>query len=416
MRILFMPVGCIFLVGSVAVATQDSSPNRAAQTLRPTATPASVTVPLIFEDNRVFVELAFRRADGSFRKARTWVDTGGGWFAVTERLAKDIGAERKGEPFREEEGEAVDIAPPAVYLGSLPLDLSSAHVVAKLGADRIDLGVEAEAFLPARVLMHYQVVFDYPARRFTLARPGVLRPRGRPISSLVQKESGFPRIEIEIDGKAYGFLLDTGAAYTMVSRDLLDRLATEHPSWPQLTGAVGEANMLGNNDTGALMVRLDKIRWGPFEIGSAGAVSRRPGVFETYMSKLMTGGIVGAVAGNILHGFRVEIDYQHGMTYLKQSSQPEPNDLDSVGIIFRTLTDGTYYVAGVADKDENDVFSQCSVNAGDRILQVDRLKVTGASRSALIQSLTGRPGDRHKVVVEHDGKQSETECIVRHLL
>jgi len=34
--------------------------------------------------------MSFRRADGSFRKARAWVDTGGGWFAVTERLAKDF--------------------------------------------------------------------------------------------------------------------------------------------------------------------------------------------------------------------------------------------------------------------------------------------------------------------------------------
>ena len=414
MRLASIAVGCVALAGSLAVARQTVSPSPATENSVPGSAPSATTVPMIFEDNRVFVELSFRRPDGSFRKARTWVDTGGGWFAITERLANDIGAERKGAPSREGEEQAVDIAPPAVYLGTLPLDVSSAQVVAKLGTDRIAPGVEAEAFLPARVLMHYQAVLDYPAGTFTLARPGVLRPQGRPVSSPVSKESGFARIEIEIDGKPYGFLLDTGAAYTTMSRDLLDRLATEHPSWPRLTGAVGEANMLGKDDTDAVMVRLDKTRWGPFEIRGAGAVSRRPGVFESYMSKLMTNRIVGAIAGNILRTFRVEIDYANGMTYLKQSSQPKPSDLDSVGIIFRAATDGTYYVAGVAA--ENDGFPQCPVSAGDRIVQLDGLQVTRATRATMIQALGGKPGDKHKFVVERGGRQLETECVVRHLL
>jgi len=34
--------------------------------------PKVATVPLILEDNRVFVELTFHKADGSPRKARAW--------------------------------------------------------------------------------------------------------------------------------------------------------------------------------------------------------------------------------------------------------------------------------------------------------------------------------------------------------
>jgi hypothetical protein len=358
--------------------------------------------------------LSFRRPDGSFRKARTWVDTGGGWFAITESLANDIGAKRRGEPAKSDDGQAIDIAPPTVYLGDLPLDLSSAHTSALVNADRIDPGIDAEAFLPARVLMHYQVVFDYPARRFTLARPGVLQPQGRPVSSPVQKESGFPRIEIEIDGKPYGFLLDTGAAYTMISRNLLDRLAAEHPNWPRLTGAVGEANMLGDGDTNALLVRLRKIQWGPFEIQDVGVVSRPTGTFETYMSRLMTDGIVGAVAGNVLRTFRVEIDYANGVTYLEQATQPDANDLDSIGIIFQAKTDGSYYIAGLARKN-SEVVAQGST-AGDRILQVDGFNVTGATRDAVIHALAGKPGDTHKLAIERDGKRIETKGVVKHLL
>lgn len=216
-RFVLVGVGCFMLAGFLPPVRQTSSQNSATQLSRPAPTPSSATVPLIFEDNRVFVELSFRRPNGSLRKARAWVDTGGGWFAITESLANDIGAERRGAPFQDEDQQAIDIAPPIVYLGDLPLDLASAHVSAMLGTQRIEPGVDAEAFLPARVLMHYQAVFDYPARRFTLAYPGVLQPQGRPVSSPIQKDSWFPRIEIQIDGRSYGFLLDTGAAYTMVS-------------------------------------------------------------------------------------------------------------------------------------------------------------------------------------------------------
>ena len=399
---------------SLAVTSQHSLPNSAPQALIPASAPSSATVPLIFEDNRVFVELSFRRPDGSFRKARAWVDTGGGWFAVTERVANDIGAQRKGAPFESDEQQAVDIASPAVYLGDLPLDLSSARAAAILGSDRVSPGVDAEAFLPARVLMHYQAVFDYAAKKFTLARPGTLQPQGQAVSSPIQKETGFPRIDIEIGGKPYGFLLDTGAAYTTASRDLLDQLAKDHPSWPRLTGAVGEANMVGTSDANALMVRLAKIRWGPFEIRNAGAISRRPGTFETYMSKLMTGPIVGALGGNVLRHFRVQIDYPSGITYLKQVSQPNPSGLDSLGIVFRAAADGSYFVAGVAPKDDECL--QRSVRVGDLIVEVDGLKATGVTRATLIQALSGKPGDTHKLIVERGGKQLQSHCVVRHLL
>lgn len=84
------------------------------------------------------------------QKARTWVDTGGGWFAITERLADDIGAQRKGAPFEDDEERAVDIVASDVYLGGLPLNLTSARTSAILGSDRISPGIDAEAFLPAR--------------------------------------------------------------------------------------------------------------------------------------------------------------------------------------------------------------------------------------------------------------------------
>src|SRR5215472_18711619 len=141
MRLASIAVGCVAIAGSLAVARQTVSPSPATENSVPASAPSATTVPLIFEDNRVFVELSFRRPDGSFRKARAWVDTGGGWFAITERVANDIGAQRKGAPFESDEQQAVDIDSPAAYLGDLALDVSSARAAAILGSDRISPGV-----------------------------------------------------------------------------------------------------------------------------------------------------------------------------------------------------------------------------------------------------------------------------------
>ena len=44
--------------------------------------------------------------------------------------------------------------------------------------------------------------------------------------------------------------------------------------------------------------------------------SRREGVFEKYMSSMMTAPIIGSLAGNVLSHFRVELDYPDQKLYL----------------------------------------------------------------------------------------------------
>jgi len=59
-----------------------------------------------------------------------------------------------------------------------------------------------------------------------------------------------------VDGEKYGFLLDTGGAYTMISETLIDKWRTTHPDWPRCVGAVGAASMTGALDAKAEMLRL----------------------------------------------------------------------------------------------------------------------------------------------------------------
>jgi hypothetical protein len=49
-----------------------------------------------------------------------------------------------------------------------------------------------------------------------------------------------------------------------------------------------------------------------------GVTSQRAGTFERYMSGIMRTSIVGSLAGNVLKGFRVELDYANERLYLSR--------------------------------------------------------------------------------------------------
>jgi hypothetical protein len=375
--------------------------------------PASVTVPLYLEDNRVFVDLTFTRPDGQPRNARCWVDTGGGGFSITEPLARELGLDVSGKPHEEQGSRFVDIKPPEARLGNMVIQ--KLPMAAILGQKTIDLSVRAECFIPAPLLKKYDVVIDYPARQFTLARPGTVKPRGVRLVTPVNPQSGFVRLEAIIAGKSYGFLLDTGAAYSMISQAAIDQWTTAHADWPRATGAVGAANMIGRAfEADLAMMRLPEIAFEPVNLSQIGVVARPTGTFEKWMSSMMTAPIVGAIAGNILRAFRVQIDYAHGVTYLEQTGKLDPNDLDVAGLLVQPKPDGSYLVSGVAKKNGKEVIE--GVAAGDKLLQIDGAPVSGKALAEVLDALRGRPGEIRTVVLERNGKQFTISAPVIHLL
>src|ERR1051325_3729001 len=152
-----------------ANAGNPSSPAKAEKT--------SVTVPLIVEFNRPFIDLELRRPDGTIRKARFWVDTGGGAFILCEPLANELQL-KLGPTMREGGEKFARIDPPEARLGGMALDLKGARASVAVGQKTISPGVNAEGFFPAHILARYHVVFDYPGRTFTLAKPNSVKPRG----------------------------------------------------------------------------------------------------------------------------------------------------------------------------------------------------------------------------------------------
>jgi Aspartyl protease len=254
------------------------------------------------------------------------------------------------------------------------------------------------------VLKRYEVVFDYPARSFTLAQSGSIRHRGTPVDVGVQPKTGFARVKVTIGRQTYGFMLDTGAAYTGVSRALMDRMIAEHPSWPHSVGAVGAANMVGKEfDASNEMLRVPEIRWGPFLLRNVGMVSRPEGVYEKVVSADMTEPIVGVLAGNVLRQFRIDLDYPAGIAYLESGRRAGGFDLDCVGLVVQVKEDGTALVSGVARKNGRPEIT--GVQAGDRLLRVDQHGVTGAPLAAIHEYLSGTVGERKRLTVRR-GEQT----------
>jgi predicted aspartyl protease len=298
-------------------------PGAAGGELQPAPTADSATVPLIVEGDRIFVDLTVRGRDGSERTARFLIDTGGGPLILTEPLARELGLEW-GEPFQGE-GQTFALLRelPRVFAGGFELEVVPNRAAVLLGDGRIlppSAPGRAEGFLPGHILARYHVVFDYPGRTFTVARPGVLEPQGTPMPMPVSEFMGFPRTELEIDGERYGLLLDTGASFTMISGAVMNAWGERHPEWPRYEGAHGDAAMLDGMNLTRKTMYVPAARWGGFELGEFGVAWRPEGVFENVMSQMMAAPVVGALGGNVLKHFRLELDYANQVLYL---SRPE---------------------------------------------------------------------------------------------
>jgi predicted aspartyl protease len=286
------------------------------------ATPASadqVTVPLHVEGNRPFVDLTFHKPDGTTRIARFVVDSGGGGFLIVEPLARELGL-ALGETMREEDGTFAKVMSAIhVSIDRVALELDPERVVAAIGRTSMLPPVapgHADGLLPGHVLAHYHVVFDYPKRTFTIARPRALTPAGASLSMPVATRSGFPRTEIEVGGSVYAVLLDTGASFTMMSQAVLEAWASAHPDWKREKGAVGDAATLGGQTLETMF--LPALTWNGNALAGVGVVSQRTGVFEGWMSPMMTAPVVGSLAGNVLTQFRVDLDYPEQKLYLSR--------------------------------------------------------------------------------------------------
>jgi len=329
--------------GRLAGSAQAPAP-AAAQTLR------SVTVPFVLDHNRMTVEIEFVRPDGTLRKAQAWVDLGSEFVVVGEPLARDLGLDLAA--LQKAPKEAVESAPPSppLRVGGLALDVSGIKVLIRPGA-RWRPGVVADAMLPASALRHDHVVFDYPARRMTIARPGALEPRGVAVPCRFNAETGLLQVDATVDGRTLALGVDNGSTGTWVSSTLTSDWQKRHPDWPHAVGAVGSANFWGISiETTGTLMRLPGLGLASMTVRDVALLGIGQEIFDWYSTK-SAGPVVGFIGANVLRRFRFEIDYPGRMTYWEAGAEIEPRDLDIVGLTIRAERDGSYTIAGVTTKD-----------------------------------------------------------------
>lgn len=366
---------------------------------------APLTVPMQLELDRPYIEVMLTGPNGHRVEAHAYVDTGGGALIFSAGLAKSLGLKANGKSLHEEGQTLIPTATPALDIGGRQIELVDAHALIDASEPRTLGRTDAEMMLPGRFLLRYVVTFDYPAHAFTLADPGAFKPDGTPVKAAIG--GGMPVVWASVAGKPYGFLLDTGGQYCMISSANLGAWRKQHPAWPQVEGAYGAANMqMGPSETKLHMLRIAALQWGPFRIENAGAVSRLAGNYEHGMSGIVGTPIIGSIGGNVLHHFKVTVDYPAQTVYLDGPAVVRDTPLDMVGVMLEPAAHGGYEVAGTAEGVKD-------IHIGDELLEVDGRDVSQAPFSTVVKLLSGSPGTSRTLLLRRGHTRLTVHAMVQ---
>ncbi|MCU1301895.1 MAG: hypothetical protein JWQ87_2179 [Candidatus Sulfotelmatobacter sp.] len=401
---LFLALGC-----SVALAQTASSPL--------SVEPKIVTVPLALDHNRVVINAEIPLPDGSTQQVRAWVDNGNPDLWMSRRVAGLMGTTIvcNGQVCSATLPNAVQgiviaggmkILLPAKSEIKVPLRPPSAAAV-------LAPGMNAEIIIPSTVLRQYDVLIDFPDHKFTIGQPGTVKFRGTKTKAIVNGENGLIEVPSQIENKKYLLGLDIGSSFNFLSGELFDKLASAHHDWPQMTGAIGPANMWGLGDEAHWKVmRLDRVQYGPLFLTNV-AVSQLPKdrapLFES--RGVASTGLLGAEA---LVNYRIGIDYAHSAVYFEIGRTFNFPDFDVVGLTLRPEDNGSFTILAVTDYEGK--ASVADVQSGDQLVAVDGIPVRGVTMGQVWLMLGGEPGKERRLTVERDGKQFTVSAKVRHFL
>jgi hypothetical protein len=381
------------------------------------------TVPMILDHNRMLLDAEVQRKDGTWRKARLWVDSGNPDQLMTEEFARDLGIDFSAAPPASPEGRRPSFevpAPTGVRLGGMPLDFAGVKTKVAFQPRWMYHTMHHDATIPSTVLMRYSVIFDYPKREVTIAQPGTTKPRGIRAPAAVNPKTGILQIDALVGGDSLSLALDNGASYSFISEDVFQRLAQKHPDWPQHIGGIGCANIWGwwPGEPAWPVMRVPEISWGSVPLAGVGLVAT-PNFFGgaslgAWYSQKAARAVDGFLGPNAYKAYRVEIDYPGSAVYFEKGAEPDIHDMDVVGITVQPEEDGSYQVIGVAERDGKPILDQ--IQADDTLLQIDDLKVTGCTMGTVVDALRGKPGDVKRLLLDHKGTQYKVEAKVERFL
>jgi len=379
----------------------------------------SVTVPITFDQNRVIIDVDLPLPDGSTKRVRGWVDTGDPQLQMSQRAAKLMGL-----AITCDAQECSAPPPHQIMIGAMKLPLGALRAaripLRPESADSVMVpGMSAEIKIPSTVLRSYDVLIDFPDREFKIGLPGSLGFKGVKSKMLVNPKTGFVEIPSKIENKSYSLGLDVGSSISFLSEEMFDKLATAHPDWPHMTGAVGPANLgeLGDDETKWKLMRVDRVQFGPLYLTDV-AVAEFPKTFSAFFEKDADGAIAGLIGPNALMNYRIGLDYAHSSAYFDIGNTFRFPAFDVVGLILRPDDDTRFTILGVADFEGKPsvLVGDDGVQPGDHLVAVDGIPVPDSTMGQVWSLLEGSIGQERKLTIERGGNQFTVAARVQHFL
>jgi hypothetical protein len=382
----------------------------------------SITVPITLDHDRVIIDVNVALRDGTRQRVHAWIDNGNPDLDLSQRLALLTASTSISC-----DGQLCSITPPVeMSIGGMTIPLGGKIPGAGIKEawvspiDKAPLapGLEAEINVPSTVLRNYDVLIDFPDRRFTIAPPGSLKFNGVNTKVIVNPQNGLIQIPSQIERKKYNLGLDVGEPISFLAEELFEKLSATHSDWPHLMGAVGPANVSGSADEPKRkLMRVDRLQYGPLFLTDV-AVAEFPQDQLTLFASRAGGPTSGLLGSEALLNYRVGLDYAHSAVYFDIGRLFDVPDFDVVGLILRPQDDGRFTILGIADYEGRASVPQGDdgVQVGDSLLAVDGIPVRESTLGQVWSMLGGSPGTKRTLTVERAGRQFTIAAQVQRFL
>src|SRR5579863_6892375 len=172
-----------------------------------TAEPKSVTVPATIDHNRVVIPADIRLADGPTQTIRAWVDNGNPELDLSRRVATMLGL-----TVTCGDQECTAPAPREIVIGGMTIPLAELKE-AKIPLRPVNAaavmasGMNAEINLPSSILRHYDVLVDFPGRKFSIGIAGTMHFQGPSGKVQINAQNGLIEVPSQIEKKKYNLML-----------------------------------------------------------------------------------------------------------------------------------------------------------------------------------------------------------------